>query len=109
MTETVDMQSSSLSETSLPGAPLESILRTEELRSRPSRAPEYEKDNAALVELCSALADSPRTILQTLDDKVLEVLSADSAGLSLLTTDEQNFYWPPLRARGSRTSAGNAT
>jgi signal transduction histidine kinase/GAF domain-containing protein len=80
-------------ETSIPGAPLESILRTEELRSRPSRSPDYETENRALVALASALADSPRTILQTLADKVFEVLHADSAGLSLLTTDEKRFYW----------------
>jgi GAF domain-containing protein len=46
--------------------------------------------------LSSALADSPRTILQTLADKVLEVLQADSAGLSLLTKDEKTFYWAAI-------------
>jgi signal transduction histidine kinase len=74
-------------------APLQSILYTQELRNRPSRSPEYEKENRALVALASALADSPRTILQTLADKVFEVLHADSAGLSLLTKDGQRFYW----------------
>jgi signal transduction histidine kinase/GAF domain-containing protein len=74
-------------------APLQSILRTQELRNRPSRSPEYEKENRALAALASALADSPRTILQTLADKVFEVLHADSAGLSLLTKDGKRFYW----------------
>ena len=73
--------------------PLESIISTQELRKRPSRPPEYEKENGALVALASALADSPPTILQTLADKVLELLHADSAGLSLLTKDEKRFYW----------------
>jgi C4-dicarboxylate-specific signal transduction histidine kinase len=49
-----------------------------------------------LVVLVSALADSPRTILQTLADKVLEILDADSAGLSLLTKDEKTFYWAAI-------------
>jgi len=80
-------------ETSIPGASLESILCTQELRNRPSRSPDYETENRALVALASALADSPRTILQTLADKVFEVLHADSAGLSLLTEDEKRFYW----------------
>ncbi len=80
-------------ETSIPGASLESILCTQELRNRPSRSPDYETENRALVALASALADSPRTILQTLADKVFEVLHADSAGLSLLTKDEKRFYW----------------
>jgi PAS domain S-box-containing protein len=48
------------------------------------------------VALVSALADSPRAILQTLADKVLEVLDADSSGLSLLTKDEKRFYWPAI-------------
>ena len=55
--------------------------------------------------LSSALADSPRTILQTLAEKVLEIVQADSAGLSLLTKDEKRFYWPAIAARGSHTSA----
>jgi GAF domain-containing protein len=53
-------------------------------------------ENSALVALTSALADSPQTILQTLADKVLEVLQADSAGLSLLTKDGKRFYWAAI-------------
>src|SRR5215470_234630 len=75
---------------------LESILCTEELRRRPWRPPDYGKENAALVALVSALADSPHTILQTLAEKVLDVLQADSAGLSLLTKDEKRFYWAAI-------------
>ena len=75
---------------------LESILCTEELPNRPWRPPDHEKENSALVALTSALADSPRTILQTLADKVLEILHADSAGLSLLTKDEKRFYWAAI-------------
>jgi signal transduction histidine kinase/GAF domain-containing protein len=83
-------------ESSIPGAPLASILLTEELQRRPSRSPEYEKENSALAALVGALADSPGTILQTLADKVLEVLHADSAGLSLLTKDRKRFYWAAI-------------
>jgi PAS domain S-box-containing protein len=77
-------------------ASLESILCTEEVLNRPWRQPDYEKENSALVALVSALADSPRTILQTLADKVRELLHADSAGLSLLTKDEKRFYWAAI-------------
>ena len=93
MTESANLQNDVPRETSIPGASLESILCTQELRNRPSRSPDYETENRALVALASALADSPRTILQTLADKVFEVLHADSAGLSLLTEDEKRFYW----------------
>ena len=46
----------------------------------PSRPPDQEKENRALVELARALADSPRTILQTLADTILEVCHAGSVG-----------------------------
>jgi len=77
-------------------ASLDSIVCTDELHKRPSREPEHQKENAALAALVVALADSPSTILQTLADKVLDVLSADSAGLSLLTKDGKRFYWAAI-------------
>jgi hypothetical protein len=42
---------------------LESILCTEEFRRRPSRLPDYEKENRALVALLGALLDSHPNIL----------------------------------------------
>ncbi len=90
-------------ETLVPGAPLESILCTEELRRCPSRPPDYEKENRALVALMSALVDSPSTIFQTLADTILDITQCDSAGLSLLTKDGKTpdvrgkrFYWPAI-------------
>src|SRR5690242_9487531 len=59
--------------------PLEAILCTEELARRPSRPPDYETENRAIAALVQALTDSPRTILQTLADKILEVFHAGSA------------------------------
>jgi PAS domain S-box-containing protein len=87
-------------EASLPEAAvsLESILCTEELHRRPWRPPDFGRENRALVALASALADSPRTILQTLAETILDVTQSDSAGLSLLTTDDggKRFYWPAI-------------
>jgi PAS domain S-box-containing protein len=74
-------------------ASLDSIVRTEEMRKRPSRPPERERENSALAALVISLADSPSSILDTLAHKVLDVLSADSAGLSLVTKDGKRFYW----------------
>jgi len=79
-----------------PGAPLESVLATTELDLRPSRPPDYQVENRALVALGHALANSPRTILQTLTETILEVLGSESAGLSLVTDDGQRFYWPAI-------------
>lgn len=82
------------------GAPasVESILYTGELNLRPSRPPNYEIENRALIALTLALADSPETILQTLSDTALEVLQCGTAGISMLTRDDggKNFYWPAI-------------
>jgi PAS domain S-box-containing protein len=83
-------------EASIPREPLESILRTEELLKRLSRPPDHQKENSALVALVSALTESPETILQTLADKILGLLHAGSAGVSLLTKDEKRFYWAAI-------------
>ena len=92
-------------ENSIPAgsSPLESILWTEELHRRPSRPPDYEKENRALMKLVSALGDSPSTILQTLAETILDITQCDSAGLSLLTRDGktpdvcgERFYWPAI-------------
>ena len=98
MIDSVNPQTDAPLETSVPvaRAPLQSILRTEELFNRPSRPPDHMHENSALIALARALANSPRTILQTLADKVLEVLHANSAGLSLLTKDEKRFYWAAI-------------
>jgi signal transduction histidine kinase len=110
MTEPGNLEAGVLLETSTPkgAASLESILRTEELRNRPSRSPNHKRENSALVALASALADSPRTILQTLADKVLDVLNAGSAGLSLLTKDGRSFYSPAI-AGAWRSHIGEST
>lgn len=76
--------------------PLESILCTEELDRRPTRPPDYETENGALAELVQALADSPRTILQTLTDTMLKVFNTESTGISLLTKDGKRFKWAAI-------------
>lgn len=85
------------------GASLESILCTEELQRRPSRPPDHEKENRALVKLVSALADSPGSIFHMLAETIQDITQCDSAGLSLLTkdgktphVDGQRFYWPAI-------------
>jgi PAS domain S-box-containing protein len=78
--------------------PLEAILFTDELDRRPSRGPDFEKENFALVGLAQALSDSPETILQTLADTILSVCDCGSAGVSLLTTHDggKRFHWPAI-------------
>jgi signal transduction histidine kinase len=82
----------------VPLVPLDSILCTEELDRRPSRAPDVEAENRALLVLVQALADSPRNILQTLADSIPQFVSVESAGISLLTKEDggKHFYWPAI-------------
>jgi PAS domain S-box-containing protein len=89
-------------------APLESILCTEELQRRPSRSPDYRQESQALVGLAAALSQSPQTILQRLADTILEVCSAGSAGVSLLTKDDggKRFYWPAIAGQWKRHIGG---
>ena len=105
MAESADTTRDVSVESSLPSGlvTLESILCTEELHRRPSRPPQYEKENRALVTLAGALADSPGTTLQAIADTILDITQCDSAGLSLPTsdgktpdTDGQMLYWPAI-------------
>ena len=103
MTQSPTSENSATLDCSIPQASLESILCTEELQRRPSRPPDYEKENRALVALMAALADSPSSIFQTLAETILDITQCDSAGLSLLTRDGKTpdgcgkrFYWPAI-------------
>ena len=95
------MKTEAESTITLPGdscVPLESILCTEELESRPSRSPDYEHENRTLAALVQALADSPQTILQQTAEIMLKSFHAESAGFSLLTKDDggKRFHWPAI-------------
>jgi signal transduction histidine kinase len=72
-----------------PGASvsLESVLCTEELKRRPSRPPDYQAENQALLALAQELTNSPGSVLQKLVDIALELCRGHSAGISLLEED----------------------
>jgi PAS domain S-box-containing protein len=75
-------------------ASLESVLITEQLDGRPFRPPDYKAENRALLAIAEHTADSPRTTLLKLIESVLEICRADSAGVSLLSRNKGDFYWP---------------
>jgi PAS domain S-box-containing protein len=77
-------------------ASLESILITDELNRRPSRPPDYETENRALLAIAQHMADSPRSTLQKLAEVALEICRADSAGVSLVSEKNGDFYWPAV-------------
>jgi PAS domain S-box-containing protein len=74
---------------------LRSMVSTAELARRPSRPPDHEAENKALIALARSMAVSPEGILQKLADTALTLCRAHSAGLSLLEEGDQksNFHW----------------
>ena len=85
--------------------PLELILRTNDLRERSRRPPDYETENRALASLVRALTESPRTILQALTDKTLEALAAGSRGSASLRKMVNDSTGLPLLACGHLIAA----
>jgi PAS domain S-box-containing protein len=82
---------------------LRSMLSTAELSRRPSRAPDHEAENNALIALARSMAASPEGILQKLADTALALCRAHSAGLSLLEEGDQksNFHWRAIAGQWS--------
>jgi GAF domain-containing protein len=80
---------------------LEDVLRTGELRRRPSRPPDHAAENRALAALAATMAQAPRAILQKLVDTALELCRADSAGISILESDgdREAFRWRAIAGR----------
>lgn len=70
---------------------LEEVITTMELDYRPTRAPDYQAEAAALSNLAQALASSPESIFQPLVDCALLLCGAQSAGISLL--EEVDGQW----------------
>jgi PAS domain S-box-containing protein len=87
---------------------LRSMRSAAELEQRPSRPPDYEAENRALIALASELAASPGTILQKLADTALTLCRAHSAGLSLLEDEDQRraFHWRAIAGRWAEHIGG---
>jgi two-component sensor histidine kinase len=71
------------------------MLSVAELNRRPSRPPDYEAENRALLALAESMALSPEGVLQKFADAALVLCRAHSAGFSLLEDADQkrNFHW----------------
>lgn len=75
---------------------LESVLSTSKLNQRPTRSADYQKENCALLALAQHLADTPDTILQKLTEVALDIFQAGTAGVSLVSKETGDFYWPAV-------------
>jgi signal transduction histidine kinase len=76
------------------------VLRTNDLRTRFQREPDYQIESRTLVGLAKRLATDPRQILQALVESALELCNAGSTGISILDSetggDPSLFRWRAL-------------
>ena len=77
--------------------PSDPVAMTEQwLSSREPRPCNHARENAALLALADEMAQRPDNVLNLLCELVLEVCGADSAGVSLLDGDNDQFVWPAV-------------
>ena len=76
-------------------ATLDDVLVTDELARRPSRAPDYRAEAAAIARLAETAARQPRDALQCLTDIIVGMDMAESAGVTLRVpgTDPARCTW----------------
>lgn len=77
------------------------MIISQELQRRPARAPNFEIEAQALVELSEVLARSPDQILHKLAEVVLRVCGAESACVSIIETKSEGeiFRWRAVAGR----------
>ena len=91
----------------IPAVPeLQSVHSADELVRRPSRAPDFEAESRALIDLAREMATSPDKILQKLTETALRLCGAQSAGISILEPDGKRFYWPAIAGRWAEHLGG---
>lgn len=94
--------------------PLEHVLTAAELDARPSRVPDYRRENRALTRLMAAAASPPPAagtsesqrasyVLQQLAEMALELCRAHSAGIGILEEEDgrESFRWRAAAGRWS--------
>ena len=63
---------------------IDEVVITADLARRPSRPPDFEIENRALVSLAEAMSNHPDAILRVLVETAMALTNSDSAGISLL-------------------------
>jgi signal transduction histidine kinase len=96
--ETITQQASNGHTPGEATATLEDILITQKLNQRPQRAPNFEAENRALLQIAECMTKQPQLLPQLLTDLAVQLCKAGSAGISLLIEDdgEQFFEWVAL-------------
>jgi hypothetical protein len=87
---------------------LESVIATELLDQRESRAADCNRETRIINELISELSKSPEDFFQKLVNAALEISKANSTGISLLDEEQKRFIWPAV-AGGLQPYIGGGT
>jgi signal transduction histidine kinase len=79
-------------------ASLDSVVATDELASRPARAPDHAAESAALMQLIDEMRHPSRHVLQRLVEIACDLCHAGSAGVSILESEhgKARFRWHAL-------------
>ncbi|KXU31492.1 hypothetical protein A0J57_17025 [Sphingobium sp. 22B] len=72
------------------------LLTRQRLSSRPQRPADSARENAALIALADEMAQRPDNVLNLLCELILQICTADSAGVSLLREETDEFVWPAV-------------
>lgn len=81
--------------------PLSKVVVTEDLKTRPYRAPDYKGESEAYRELSKLLSVSPKDAMNGLVEQVVKLLGVDSAGISLVDVENGNDIFRWLAIAGS--------
>lgn len=87
---------------------LESVIATEQLEQRKSRAPDLTGEAEATLHLLRDMAKKPEAFFEKLVHSVIEFSVADSAGISLLVEEQGKFVWPAVTG-GLASHIGSGT
>lgn len=87
---------------------LESVIATEQLGLRKSRAPDCKGETQIINQLIGQLAEYPEGFFQKLVNAALELSCANSTGISLLDEEQKKFVWPAV-AGGLQPYLGGGT
>lgn len=72
------------------------LLTQQRLASRPTRPRDPVRENAALIALADEMAQRPDNLLNLLCELILANCGAESAGVSLLREETDEFFWPAV-------------
>jgi two-component sensor histidine kinase len=73
--------------------PVAQVFVTDELHRRAASEPDYLREKLAIQDLARQMADQPKEVLPRLVKRAMEICDAESAGVSILEPESEQFRW----------------